>query len=156
NAISGYTPTWISNPEIKWEVQEDYTIGLDASFFDDRLSLTFDRYVRTPNNLRDNVLIDHTLGYPNGYTSYQPANVARLRTNGWCLSLAYRTHLAPKLDVTADLTMSHHKSSVKYVGNVDPLRYGENTVAISTFRSRITKGHKPGAWYGCIAERVVQ
>ncbi|HEX8041162.1 MAG TPA: SusC/RagA family TonB-linked outer membrane protein [Chryseosolibacter sp.] len=156
NAISGYVPTWISNPEIKWEVQEDYTFGVDAALFADKLNLTFEKYVRTPNNLLVGVLIDHTLGYPNGYTSYQPTNVARLRTNGWDMSLGYKTQLAPKLKLTADLTLSHYKSIVKYAGNVDPLRYGENNDGISTFRSRITKDHEPGAWYGYIVDGVFQ
>lgn len=154
--ISGYTPTWISNPEIKWEVQEDYTIGIDAALLQDKLNLSFDHYVKTPNNLLVSVLIDHTLGYPNGYTSYQNTNVARLRTTGWDMSISYKTNIGSRLKFTADLTLSHYKSIAKYVGNVDPLRYGESNDGISTFRSRITKGHEPGAWYGFIVDGVFQ
>src|SRR5690606_4023012 len=87
--IFGYTPTWVANPEIKWEVQEDYTLGLDAAFLNNRMNFTFEGYVKNPKNLLVSVLIDHSLGYPNGYTAYQPANVAELKTTGWDASLGY-------------------------------------------------------------------
>lgn len=154
--LSGNVPSWIGDPEIKWEIQEDLTIGFDATLLQDKLNLTFERYIKTPSDLRVSVLIDPTLGYPNGYTPYQTTNIARLRTNGWDLSLGYKANIGPQLRFTADLTLSHYKTITKYAGNVDPLRYGENNDGISTFRSRITKGHEPGAWYGYIVDGVFQ
>lgn len=154
--ISGYTPTWFADPKIQWEVQEDYTVGIDAALLEDKLNLTFDYFTRTPDNLMVQVLINSTLGYPNGYMPYQVTNVARMRTNGWDMSIGYKANIGPKLRFTADLTLSHYKSIAKYVGNVDPLRFGESNDGISTYRSRITKGHEPGAWYGFIVDGVFQ
>lgn len=154
--ISGYAPAWIANPEIRWEIQQDYTLGLDAQLFNDQLSLTFDTYVRNPKNLLVSVLIDHTLGYPNGYTSYQSSNVAKMRTTGWDMAIGYKTSPGRKLRFSADLTLSHYRSIVKYVGNVDPLLYGEANDVVTTYRSRTTKDHQPGSWYGLTVDGVFQ
>lgn len=39
-----YRPSNIANPNIKWETQEQWNIGLDLGFFHDRLNFTFEWY----------------------------------------------------------------------------------------------------------------
>ena len=39
-----YRPSNIANPDIKWETQEQWNIGLDLGFFHDRLNFTFEWY----------------------------------------------------------------------------------------------------------------
>ena len=39
-----YRPSNIANPNIKWETQEQWNIGLDLGFFKDRLNFTFEWY----------------------------------------------------------------------------------------------------------------
>ena len=39
-----YRPTNIANPNVKWEKQEQFNVGLDLGFFKDRLNLTFEWY----------------------------------------------------------------------------------------------------------------
>lgn len=152
----GYIVNNIANEEIKWEVQQDYTIGLDATLFDDKLNLTFEKYVRNPSNLRVDVNIDATLGYPQGYYSTQAANIGKLTTNGWDLAIGYRDNLTKKLSYGANLTLSHYRSIVDYLGNADPVLGHEANDVISTFRSRLTKGHEPGSWFGFIVDGVFQ
>lgn len=154
--ITGYYPSRIANPEIRWEVQEDYTVGLDAAVFKNKLNVTLEAYVRNPKNLLVNVSVDPSLGYPQDYIPVQPTNVGRLTTKGWDIALNYKTNLTKKLSFGADLTVSHFKSTTNFAGNTDPVRYGVNNDVISTFRSRLTKGHEPGAWYGYIADGVFQ
>lgn len=42
----GYRPSNIPNTGIRWESQEQWNIGLDLGFFDDRLNLTVDAYLK--------------------------------------------------------------------------------------------------------------
>lgn len=156
NPITGYTPSNIADPRIKWEVQEDYTLGLDAGFFNDRLNLTLETFIRRPQNLLIDVRVDPALGYPQGYIPTQPSNVGKLTTHGWDLGIGYRGNVGPKLSWGADLTLSHWKSIVDHVGNADPVLYARNNDVISTFRSRLTQGHEPGAWFGYIVDGVFQ
>ena len=39
-----YRPSNIANPDVKWETQEQWNIGLDLGFFKDRLNFTFEWY----------------------------------------------------------------------------------------------------------------
>lgn len=155
-AVTGYVLTNVANPEIKWEIQQDYTLGLDAEALQNRLSITVEAYMRKPQNLLVNVNVDPVLGYPQGYIPVQPTNVGKLTTKGWDIAIGYKDKITSKLSYGIDLTLSHFKSIADYAGNADPIRYGVNNDVITTFRSRLTKGHEPGAWYGYTVDGVFQ
>lgn len=156
NSVTGYTPSNIANPAIKWEIQKDYTFGLDGTLLHDKLNATFELYVRNPSNLLENVNVDYTLGYPQGYYPTQEANVGSMTTKGWDATLGYNDHFGQKFHLSANLTLNHFKSIVKNLGGMDPILGHEANDVISTYRSRLTRGHEPGAWYGYIVDGVFQ
>jgi len=146
--VSGYAAGTIANPEIKWEIQKDYTFGLETRILDNKITLTAEKYIRNPSNLLQNITVDYVLGYPQGYYPTQLANIGKMTTNGWDFSIAYKDHFGKKLLFGATLTMSRSKSIVDDLGTADPILGHEANDVISTYRSRLTKGHQPGAWYG--------
>jgi TonB-linked SusC/RagA family outer membrane protein len=156
NVINGYVPSSINNPELKWEIQQDYTLALDAALFNNKLNITFENYVRNPKNLLLSVNVDYTLGYPQGYTATQLVNIGRLTTKGWDLSVGYRDNITKKLKFDVNLTLSSFKSTVDYLSISDPLIGIENNDVLTTGRSRTTVGHTPGAWWGFVADGVFQ
>lgn len=154
--VTGYYPSTIANPDIRWEIQKDYTFGLEGSLLNGRLNFTAEKYVRNPSNLLENVTVDYTLGYPQGYYPTQEANVGSMTTNGWDVTVDFRDKIAPKLGLDAGLTLNHFKSIVKDLGSADPILGHEANDVIATYRSRLTKGHEPGAWYGYKVAGVFQ
>lgn len=48
---SGYRPANIANTAIRWESQEQFNIGLDLGFFNDRLNLVVDLYQKVSNDM---------------------------------------------------------------------------------------------------------
>ena len=48
---TGYRPSNIPNTKIRWEKQEQYNVGLDLGFFEDRLSLTIDAYKKISEDM---------------------------------------------------------------------------------------------------------
>lgn len=48
---AGYRPANIANTAIKWESQEQWNLGLDLGFFQDRLNLTIDLYQKLSKNM---------------------------------------------------------------------------------------------------------
>ncbi len=157
NPIFGYTPTTIANREIRWEVQNDLTLAFDASFLNNKVNVTFERYTRKSDNLLLNVFIDPILGYPQGNPyAFQLSNVGQLTTNGWDLSLGYKDNFFGKLRFGADLTLTHFKSIVDKLSNSDPIITGETNDLITTSRARTTVGHSPGVWWGYIMDGVFQ
>jgi TonB-linked SusC/RagA family outer membrane protein len=47
----GYKQAQIANPNVQWETQEQWNIGLDLGLFHDRLTVTVDAYDKTSNDL---------------------------------------------------------------------------------------------------------
>ncbi len=47
----GYAPSAIANKDLKWESTAQFDAGLDAGFFDNRLTLTFDYYRKRTRDL---------------------------------------------------------------------------------------------------------
>ncbi|KKM15709.1 hypothetical protein LCGC14_1693300, partial [marine sediment metagenome] len=53
----------IPNPDLKWETTSQLDIGLDASFFDDRLRVTFDYYDKHTSDLLRQRILTLSSGY---------------------------------------------------------------------------------------------
>ncbi len=80
--VSGYYPSNMSNDKLKWETTEQWNVGLDLSFFDSRLKLTADWYLK---NTRD-LLLQATIPSSSGYTSAM-MNIGSMRNHGGEITL---------------------------------------------------------------------
>ena len=49
--IMGYAPSMSGNQELKWETSEQFNVGLDLRFLQDRLSVTFDWFNKATKDL---------------------------------------------------------------------------------------------------------
>ena len=58
----GYRPANIPNTAIRWESQEQYNLGLDLGFFDDRLNLTVDAYYKISEDMLMSMQLPSYLG----------------------------------------------------------------------------------------------
>ena len=75
--------TAAANPDLKWETQDQYNVGLDFGVLDNRVLLTADAYQSETSNL----LLGRTLPWTTGYTS-QLQNVGAVTNRGVELSLS--------------------------------------------------------------------
>ncbi len=48
---SGYKQSQIANPYVRWETQEQWNLGIDLSFWHNRINLTVEMYDKTANDL---------------------------------------------------------------------------------------------------------
>ncbi|MGN0191178.1 MAG: SusC/RagA family TonB-linked outer membrane protein [Candidatus Cryptobacteroides sp.] len=80
--ISGYYPVNLANSNLKWETTEQWNVGLDLSFFDSRIKLTADWYLK---NTRD-LLLQATIPSSSGYTSMM-MNIGSMRNHGGEITL---------------------------------------------------------------------
>ncbi|WP_177195077.1 SusC/RagA family TonB-linked outer membrane protein [Parapedobacter indicus] len=75
---NGYSPVRIANPDLRWESTSQLDIGIDAGFWDGRVSLTADYYLKNTKDLLLNVQIPSSSGFT---TSLQ--NVGSLQNKGF-------------------------------------------------------------------------
>lgn len=47
----GYRPANIANPGVKWETQEQWNLGLDLAFLNNRINFTADAYIKTSKDM---------------------------------------------------------------------------------------------------------
>lgn len=78
----GVAPTSLPNEDLKWETTEQWNLGLDLGFFNERIGFTMDLYRKTTRDL----LLNATLPYTSGYVSAMK-NIGKVRNQGIELTL---------------------------------------------------------------------
>ena len=92
--LGGSQPTYVTPPPaisstFSWEKVSSVNLGVDASFFRNRLEVSFDRYTRfTKNMLVPGKPLPAVFG-----TSSPTTNAADLKTKGWELKLGWKDQL---------------------------------------------------------------
>ncbi len=77
NQSPGGAPTNVGNPNLTWEQNKPFDIGLELSLFKNRVSLETDYYVRVTNQLFQSVPLSLT----SGFTTY-PGNIGSMQNKG--------------------------------------------------------------------------
>ena len=79
---TGTVPTSTANKDLKWETTEQWNVGLDLSFFNDRIGETMDIYRKTTRDLLLNASLVPSSGY-----KYGTENIGKVRNDGLELSI---------------------------------------------------------------------
>lgn len=85
-SVSG-TGFTFANPDIRWERAATFNLGLDASFFKNNLTVSFDYF----NKITRDILVPPTVPGLFG-TSLPDFNAAKMQNKGWELSLNYHVN----------------------------------------------------------------
>lgn len=147
NRIYGYVPANVPDPDIKWETTQDVTIGLDADLFNNKLSVTADKYWRSPKDMLLYLPVQPSLGYPQGYIPTVYTNVGSMQTSGYEVALNYKDNIG-KLSFGIGLTLQHFVS--KAVDLKGQILYDDiaNDVFQSTKRTKTADNDILGGYYG--------
>jgi TonB-linked SusC/RagA family outer membrane protein len=68
--VSGIAANSLGNDNLKWETTDQFDIGLDAGFFDNRVQVTLDYYSKLTNDLLVNVEIPWLTSFSNSLTNF--------------------------------------------------------------------------------------
>lgn len=99
-------PTSIPAVDLGWETVETKDIGLDFAFIKNRLTGSFDYYIKTNKNMLVPVSLPATIGL-----SVPLINGGKLRTHGWEVQLNYNDKIGQDFSysITANLADSQNK-----------------------------------------------
>ncbi|MDX6747933.1 TonB-dependent receptor [Polaribacter sp. PL03] len=91
----GFVQQSFGNPSLKWEVTTQRNIGLDMSFFRNKLTLTADYYVTDKKDLLSNIRINPSFGAPATVerfvgTNFAVFNIGNMTNKGFEAALRYR------------------------------------------------------------------
>lgn len=146
----GVAPTSLPNEDMKWETTEQWNLGLDLGFFNDRINFTMDLYRKTTRDL----LLQATLPYTSGYTSAMK-NIGKVRNEGIELTLNTVNIDNKKFKWSSNFNIAFNKNKVLELteGQVSLLSTASFDQNYNSQPNYIAKvGYPMGMMYGYIYE----
>ena len=144
-AVSGYAPASIANPDLTWETQEQFNVGIDAGLFKGRVNLTVDRFISRNEDLLLNVNVPTSSGFSSALQ-----NIGEVKNTGWEFVLN-TVNLDGKFQWSTDFNLSTYKNEVVRLGpSGDPIIVGNTNDGFN-----ITKIGQPiGMFYGFVTDGI--
>lgn len=138
--VGGIAPTAGANPDVKWESTTMSDGGLDASFFNNKLSFSADWFVKTTNGILYPVQVGATYGL-----SAPTVNLASVQNKGWELSIGYHNKTRNGIQYGLNLNAAFVQNKVL---SIPAPVIGGNSI--------MKEGLPINSFYGLIAEGIFQ
>lgn len=146
---NGSVPGGIGNKDVKWETSEQFNVGLDMGFLNDRLNATVDYYIRKT----DNILLAQAIPHLSGFST-MTRNVGGMENKGLELTIGWKDNIG-ELSYDISGNISFNKNEVTDLGTADYLSstfaYDQN---LTDFQGQFTGvlrsevGHAYNQFYG--------
>ncbi len=133
NGSPGSRPNNVGNPDLTWEKNKAFNIGLDFGLFKNRLSGTFEYYDRKTSGLLANIQLSRTSGF---FSQLQ--NIGALSNKGIEFSLNARPISSKSFTWDIGFNIAHNKNKVTEL-------YGGRPVASGYYN--YTVGHDLQSFY---------
>ncbi|MEQ8416462.1 MAG: TonB-dependent receptor [Imperialibacter sp.] len=141
----GFSPSGISNPDLKWETTAQMDIGVDFGMLDNRLRFTADYYKKNTTDLLASVPLPPSVGFGSILQ-----NVGEIENQGF--EFTVNTDILTRAvtwDVTASFSANKNKV-VEIAGGSDILSAGQGALWSSTNIAR--EGEPLGSFYGYLED----
>lgn len=149
NQIRGATPAFLENQDIRWETSEQLDIGFEAGLFDNRLTATFDYYVKTTKDLLQVRTILGTAGI-----LAAESNVGEVQNKGVELSLQWRNSVG-ELNYSIGVNASYNKNTMTKVASESGFIEGASW-ALAGEVTRIIEGQPIVSFFGFKTDGIFQ
>lgn len=121
--------------DITWETTTSYNLGVDAAFFDNRLTMSFDYYKKKTEDMLLSTQIPGILGYGN-----PSVNAGEMYTKGFELNLGWRDNIGD-LNYSVAFNLSDF---VSRMGNLNGTEFLGSTIK--------KEGSEFNEWYGYLSD----
>ncbi|MDF9830932.1 TonB-dependent receptor [Parabacteroides sp. PF5-6] len=112
NKHIGIAPTWVGNPDLKWERTSQYDVGIDMDMFDQRVSIVMDYYYKKTTDMLLNVQLPYTSGFA---TSLQ--NIGSVENKGFEFSINTHNIKTKDIDWRTSFNISINRNEVLDLGD---------------------------------------
>ena len=139
-----YTKSNAANSNLKWETTVSANVGIDASFWQERIAVTVEYYRKKTLDLLLNVPVD-VAKYG---VSSQLQNVGNVENRGFEVSAAFTPVRNRRLLWNIQGNLGYNRNEVTSLGDYDELNVNSYTI--------LRKGEAVGSFYGLVFDGVVQ
>jgi TonB-linked SusC/RagA family outer membrane protein len=146
--LPGFAPTALANPELRWEKNITRNLGLDLSFFDNRLQLTIDAYRNTARDL----LLAVQIPPPSGYTT-QIQNIGATSNRGLEFQINATPIQKPKFSWNSNFNISFNRNRVENLGGPSQMTRNsgwQGTDGVDDYLVKV--GQPAGLMYGFVTD----
>ena len=151
NAVSIVYPLVLPNPGVQWEQVEQSNIGLDATMFNNRVSLTVDAYIKNTSKMLVPAVVPVTTGYSS--TNVPSINAGSMQNKGIEIGVLTK-NITGAFSWNTDFNISFNQNEIKSLNDSTPLfvdNYGLNAnFGIDQ------KGHPANEFYGFVTDGIFQ
>ena len=116
----GAVPTRIGNENITWETSEQFDVGFDARFFNQRLNVNFDFYIKTTKDWLVQPPVLATVG-----TGAPFINGGDVKNTGVELAFAWNDRIGKDFHYYVNVNGAYNKNKVGNIPNEDGIIHGE-------------------------------
>lgn len=144
----GAVPISLPNSSLKWETTEQWNLGLDLGFFDERIGITMDWYRKTTRDL----LLEASLPLSSGYFSAMK-NIGKVRNQGFEFTLNTLNIDTRKFKWTSNFNISFNRNKVLELSEnqsslLTSAKFDQNYNSQSNYIAKV--GYPMGMMYGFI------
>ena len=155
---TSYRPAQIANTSIRWESQEQWNVGLDLGFLNDRINLTVDWYRKESKDMLMQLQLPSYMGTSGNGSSALAApygNYGTIRNSGVEISLNTRP-LVGKFEWDSDFQISFNKNKLVSLSDgsstAQIIGYGQWTDVVSLTK----EGESLFNFYGYVCDGIYQ
>ena len=153
NIVPAATPRVMPNPFVQWESVEQINLGVDASFWNNRLSVTLDAYIKNTNDMLVPMAVPVSTGYSDIYVP--EINAGKIQNKGIELNL-YSVNIAEESEFTwtTDFNISYNRNRVISLNDTVPMPRG--SIGLNYNLARIEAGRSVDEFYGFVTNGIFQ
>lgn len=144
----GMVPTSIPNEDLKWETTEQWNLGVDLGFLQDRIGVTVDLYSKTTRDL----LLLSNLPLSSGFISAMK-NIGKVRNQGIEFTLNTTNIKTKKFQWTTNFNIAFNKNEVLALSEnqtalLTAAQFDQNFNSQSSYVAKV--GYSMGSMFGFI------
>ena len=147
----------VPNSAIKWEASEQLDLGLDATFFNNNINVTFDYFQKTTNDLLiQNIPVSGILGVRAPGSGSPTVNAGEIFNEGYELMIKYSTSFGENFYLTSSINATTLNNRVTKVNNSVGFVEGGSFGVGQQAPSRMEVGFPIGYFYGYETDGIFQ
>jgi TonB-dependent starch-binding outer membrane protein SusC len=147
--LIGASPQYIENADIAWEESEQINFASDLGAFNNRLTATFDYYIKTTRGLLERIPIPAHVGNDPPF-----ANVGSVQNRGVEMSVNWR-NVAGNFRYSVGVNASYNKNKMTKIGNEEGVLGGASW-AVAGMVTRTEIGLPIAYFYGFKTDGIFQ
>lgn len=154
--VFGTVPGALSNPEIRWEEQKTFDVGLDARFLNSKLDITVDYFNRRTEDLLVVAPVSGILGDAAPGSAPPVVNAGTVENKGIEASVSFREDISDDFSFNININATMLENEVLFVNSENAFIPGGSFGIGQDFPARMEAGFPIGYFRGFQTDGIFQ